>query len=361
LNLTPSNPTDAAPGISNLTTDDQYIYWSNQFGTNSTLSGWKLQKMLKGGGSPIELAEVAYNTSSYGIYGIQSKGGNVYWLKMVSNSNSASGYATVFSNQYSIQKTNSDGTTSTLTSFNLVKTGLMKLNPAFAVEGTNICWVHSKATQQVDTSCSNKIQTVVRVSISCMPTTGGSITLRTYYDSIPSPCNYETRDTYFTARDEVLGSVCLTRLCEYGMGSTCIDYATIEATCLNSSSLEGVISRTRESNVGVGTVSGPTVSTSSHLYLYTEWGIAQDHAYGSNSTYLDNSIDAVIATGDTEDLIWFGTSSTTPQNSILQAPIGGGSVTQIAPYSATNLTSMTSDGSYVYWTDSTYIRRAPKL
>jgi hypothetical protein len=299
--------------IQQLAVDEANVYWT----TGSTIYGLFLRKTPKAGGAATTLA-----TGSL-PYGLVIKGSFVYW------SDGAGGPST-----HQIKKTpTAGGATITLASDTSYAHFL-------AVDGSYVYWLNS---ERPDLN--------IPATVYSVPVGGGATqTVLSLTDSGSIAQQFASGDT---------GNLCFA----IGPYSPTNSLPSLNVACvgwsINNPSHAQVFGRdTFDANHGKQQIA----YTSGHPYWYNGSHYFAQGTAGSAPTTFLTGVNEEALVGDSTSLLWFGSAPTvTGGYAVCQIPLSGGTVKQLSPYSTDNVIAMASDGAYVYWTNGTYIRRAPKL
>jgi hypothetical protein len=311
-------------GIQQIAVDGTSVYWTTQ----GTTSSHSLRKAPKTGGAATVLA-----TGSY-PYGLVVNGGFVYWTW----GNPSWGNPFI-SNSHKILKTPvSGGTTTTLATDS-------SHSRTLSVDGNYVYWLLS------DNGHDNIPFTVYSVPI------GGGATQTLISSNDP---NYVAQQ--IASGDT--GNLCFA----YGPYSSSNILPTLRVMCAGWSITTPYL---HYHPYGQDVFDANRVNQLAYASGSAYWYNGNNLVQGTPPQTAGNPVVTTILltgvyekamVGDPTSLLWFGSApNVTGGYAICQMPLGGGTVKQLAPYSTDNITALASDGTYVYWTNGTYIRRAPKL
>jgi predicted small secreted protein len=299
--------------IAQITVDNTNVYWVLQ-----GVDGSKIQMMPKEG-EVVTTITTSTNLINY----LLVRGAYAIWLEYLG------------SNTYNINRTTiADGTTVNLKVFNSINVQHL------ASDGTYIYWLNAEYRTTVNTT-----------AVYAIPIMGGATT--TVYSGT-------TWGVQFVAQGDQQA------MC-YAVGTYVATSIYYPVSLFCSSIVNGVnkttnvVSSAKTTASGEGT-HGPMVYTGGHMFFRNEMGIATEDKY---SITLSNHLEFLLGSYNWVDLmtgdgahLFFGSYANTG-NPIYEIPVNGTEAIAITPN--TSSYSMASDGNYIYWTDSTYIRRAPKL
>jgi hypothetical protein len=296
--------------IVQLAVNSSNLFWT----TNGNATTNLVRRIPKIGGTPATLATGVFP------WGIVARDEFVYW------SNGRGGATT-----HQIQKTTvSGGTTTTLATDTSTSRYL-------SVDGSYVYWLNA------DNPTYNSPAIVYSV-----PVGGGSV------QPVVGPFGYPAQ----VVASGDTGNLCFS----YGPYSSTTTLRTVGFECVGwTADYNPYHHYSFPTGPQVELVDGsPLAVANGHVYWKNEYGVAREDKYSSGNMFLPGTAPTAMI-GDATHLLWNGGATGFTGSTVFQVPLNGGTIKQLAPYSTDNITAMASDGTYVYWTNGTYIRRAPKL
>lgn len=314
-----TNPNSNYPTVNKIAVDSGSVYWTSWFYTTFTattrVTGGKVQKTPKSGGSITDLATAGGYPSSLVV-----NNGFVYWVNPIFSQNT----------NHVINKTPVGGGSTIALATDTSRSSTL------AVDGSYAYWLNS------DDPVGYNAPAIVY----SVPVGGGSV--QTVWGPGDPAQVVASGDT---------GNLCFS----LGAFSNTTSLQTVAFVCVGwTPSYNPYHFQGFPTGPQVEYYPSPLAVSGSHVYWGNELGTAREDRYSSSNIFLPGTT-ATAMIGDPTHLLWNGLATGFTSSAIFQVPVDGGTVRQLAPYSTDNITAMASDGSYVYWTNGTYIRRAPKL